>query len=57
MEIEITTEDLEEIESRYSDLGAWLMSTFVSGAAPFFILQSVMDAVSEARAAMNEEKD
>ena len=56
MELEITTKDLEEIESRYSDLGAWLMGTFTSGAAPLFILQSVMDAVDRARAAMSGEE-
>lgn len=55
MEIEITTEDLDEIEENYSELGAWLMDTFTSGVSPFFILQSVMDAVDKARIAMSAE--
>lgn len=54
MEVEITAEILEEIESRYSNLAAWLIDNFTSSVAAMFILQSVMDAVSEARAAINE---
>lgn len=57
MEIEITTEDLEEIERRYSDLAAWLANKFASPVAALFILQTIMDAVNQARATMNEKEE
>mgnify|MGYP007115181766 FL=1 len=57
MEIEITTKDLEEIERRYSDLAAWLANNFTSPVAALFVLQSVMDAINEARTTMSEEEE
>lgn len=57
MEVEITIEDLEEIERRYSDLAGWLANKFVSPIAALFILQSVMDAVSEARVIISKEEE
>lgn len=57
MEIEITTEDLEEIERRYSDLAAWLTNNFMSPVAALFVLQSVMNAINEACAVMSEEEE
>ena len=57
MEIEITTEDLEEIERRYSDLATWLANNFTSPVVALFVLQSVMDAVNEACDTMSEEEE
>lgn len=57
MEIEITTEDLEEIERRYSDLAAWLANNFTSPVAALFVLQSVMDVINEACATMDGKEE
>ena len=52
MEIELTEKDLKEIENKYWDLTAWLTSNFASFSACAFILQTIMDAVDEAKKEM-----
>lgn len=57
MEIEIMHEDLDEIESRYDALASWLTRTFASPISVMFVLQSVMDAVDQARATLAEDNE
>lgn len=57
MEVEIINEDLDEIERNYDALGSWLANKFASPVAALFVLQTIIDAVDQARATINEEEE
>ena len=54
MEFEITMEDLVEIERNYNKLVNWMGNNFSSFTAEAFILQTLMNAVNEAKEQLNE---
>lgn len=47
MEIEISMEDIHEIEDKMEDLTGWLVSNFTSPVACLIVLQGVQDKVKE----------
>ena len=54
--VSIDKQDLKEIESNYEKLAGFLTSNFVSFPACAFVLQSIIDAVDEAKEQLEEKE-
>ena len=54
LSISVDAQDLEEIESKYEKLAGFLTSNLTSWPACAFVLQSVMDAVKNAKKSLGE---
>lgn len=54
MKIELDMQDLNEIKRNYEGIAGYLTSHFSSFAACGFILQTIMDAVDNAEAQLND---
>ena len=55
MEINIDMNDLKEIENNYEKLSKFLFNNFSSFSACAFVLQSIMDAVNDGKAQLEED--
>ena len=56
MNMELDINDLNEIERNYDGLAGWLTNHFASFSACAFVLQTVMNAVDEAKEQLNDSK-
>lgn len=55
MYIEITKETLEEINSKMDKLGEWCMNTFVNFESAYFVVQTVVNGLDDARKELEKE--
>ena len=55
MEFDLTMKDLIEIEKNYDKLVSWMGKNFSSFTAEAFILQTLMNAVNEAKEQLENE--
>lgn len=55
MEVNININDLKEIENNYDNLSQFLLNNFCSFSACTFVLQSIMNAVNDAKAQLEED--
>jgi uncharacterized protein YutD len=55
MEIQIDKQDIQEIENNYEKISKFLVNNFCSFPACYFILQSIENAVNDAKEQMNKE--
>lgn len=53
MEMELTLQDIKEIERNYDGLTKWLTGHYSSFSACAFVLNTVMKAVNEAKEQLN----
>lgn len=54
LSISVDKQDLKEIESKYEKLAGFLTSNLTSWPACAFVLQSIMNAVNEAKEQLGE---
>lgn len=55
MYIEITKEALEEINSKMDKLGEWCMNNFVNFESAYFVVQSIVNGLDDARKELEKE--
>ena len=56
MEIELTIDDIKEIEKNMQNFSDFLLKNFCSFSAAAFMLQSVLNAVDEAKTSLAAEE-
>lgn len=56
LSIGVDAQDLKEIESKYEKLAGFLTSNLTSWSACAFVLQSIINAVDDAKAQLGEDE-